>query len=87
MSHPPLEPSGEIEPTLTFEQAMERLEEIARLLESGELPLDETVQLYEEGMQLLAFCRQKLSAAEKRVKMVIVTEEGELQLRDFEAEG
>lgn len=77
------QPSGN-EPSLTFEQAMERLEEIVRQLESGELPLDETVQLYEEGMHLAAFCRKKLNAAEKRVKMLVINEVGDLELQDFE---
>lgn len=79
-------PGPEGEP-LTFERAMERLEEIVRLLEGGELPLDETVRLYEEGMRLIAFCRRKLDEAEKRVKMLVINEEtGELELRDFEGE-
>ncbi len=71
---------------LTFEQAMERLEEIVRLLESGTLSLDETVRYYEEGVRLLRFCQQKLAAAEQRVKMVVITDDGSVEVRDFEVE-
>jgi exodeoxyribonuclease VII small subunit len=64
----PIEQPNEPEETLTFEQAMARLEEIVRLLESGELSLDETVRLYEEGQRLRQFCEEKLNAAEKWIK-------------------
>ncbi len=76
-----------MENELTFEQAMERLEEIVRLMESGTLSLDETVRYYEEGMRLLRFCQQKLAAAEQRVKMVVITDDGSIEVRDFEVEG
>ncbi len=75
-----------MENELTFEQAMERLEEIVRLMESGTLSLDETVRYYEEGMRLLRFCQQKLAAAEQRVKMVVITDDGSIEVRDFEVE-
>jgi exodeoxyribonuclease VII small subunit len=67
----PIEQPNEPEETLTFEQAMARLEEIVRLLESGELSLDETVRLYEEGQRLRQFCedgdlsRQRLNKGER----------------------
>ncbi|MFA0759304.1 MAG: hypothetical protein PVTTEEND_000972 [Candidatus Fervidibacter sp.] len=70
----------------TFEEAVSRLEEIVRLLESGELPLDETVRLYEEGQKLLAFCQQKLADAERRIKIVTLNNGGELQVREFEGD-
>lgn len=82
----PIEPIREPEETLTFEQAMARLEEIVRLLESGELSLDETVRLYEEGQRLRLFCEQKLNEAEKRIKMVTLTDEGTIKVSDFEPE-
>ena len=46
--------------TITFEAAMERLEEITRLLESGSEGLDESLKLYEEGVSLIRLCTQKL---------------------------
>ncbi|MDT7897580.1 MAG: exodeoxyribonuclease VII small subunit [Armatimonadota bacterium] len=70
----------------TFEEAVSRLEEIVQLLESGELPLDETVRLYEEGQRLIAFCQQKLADAERRIKIVTLNNGGELQVREFEGD-
>lgn len=82
----PLEPIPEKDETLTFEQAMARLEEIVRLLESGELSLDETVRLYEEGQRLRQFCEQKLNDAEKRIKMVTLADDGTIRINEFEPE-
>jgi len=82
----PIEPTSEPEETLTFEQAMARLEEIVRLLESGELSLEETVRLYGEGQRLRQFCEQKLNEAEKRIKMVTLAENGRIEVKDFEGE-
>ncbi|MEZ8221267.1 Exodeoxyribonuclease VII small subunit [Candidatus Fervidibacteria bacterium JGI MDM2 JNZ-1-D12] len=82
----PLEPTPEQNETLTFEQAMARLEEIVRLLESGELSLDETVRLYEEGQRLRQFCEQKLNDAEKRIKMVTLADDGTIRINEFEPE-
>ncbi len=80
----PLEQNPEQGETLTFEQAMARLEEIVRLLESGELPLDETIRLYEEGQRLRQFCEQKLNEAEKRIKMVTLADNGTIKVNEFE---
>ncbi|MCS7263497.1 MAG: exodeoxyribonuclease VII small subunit [Armatimonadetes bacterium] len=83
MTNPKLEPFHDETP-LTFEQAMARLEEIVKLLESGELSLDETVRLYEEGQRLRQFCEQKLNEAEKRIKMVTVADDGTIKVSEFE---
>ncbi|MCX7925916.1 MAG: exodeoxyribonuclease VII small subunit [Fimbriimonadales bacterium] len=53
--------------SFSFEEALARLEEIVTLLESGNLTLDETVSLYEEGQQLRYFCERKLREAEQRI--------------------
>lgn len=68
----------------SFEQAMARLEEIVRLLESGELPLDETVRLYEEGQKLRRFCEQKLNDAEQRIKIVSYDEDGDVHIEELD---
>mgnify|MGYP001547704404 CR=1 FL=1 len=52
----------------TFEEAVKRLEDIAQMLETGEQPLDESMKLYEEGMELVTFCNKKLGDVEKKVK-------------------
>ena len=71
---------------ITFEAAMERLEEITRLLESGAEGLDESLKLYEEGVSLIRLCTQKLENAEQSVKVLQMGEEG-IALVDFEGKG
>jgi len=61
---------------MTFEQAMTRLEEIVRMLEAGELPLDETVRLYEEGQRLRLYCEQYLADAEQRITAIRQANDG-----------
>ncbi len=53
---------------LTYEAALEQLEQIIASLESGDLPLEEALARYEEGAALAAFCEQKLDEAELRVR-------------------
>lgn len=72
--------------TMTFEAAMERLEEITRLLESGAEGLDASLKLYEEGVSLIRLCTQKLESAEQSVKILQMSEEG-IALADFESKG
>ena len=72
--------------TITFEVAMERLEEITRLLESGSGGLDASLKLYEEGVSLIRLCTQKLESAEQSVKILQMGEEG-IVLADFEGKG
>lgn len=62
--------SSENKSDLTFEMAMDRLEDIVRKLESGELPLDESIRQYEESMRLVAFCRDKLDKAEFQLEQL-----------------
>ena len=72
--------------TMTFEAAMERLEEITRLLESGAEGLDESLKLYEEGVSLIRLCTQKLENAEQSVRVLQMREDG-IALADFEGRG
>jgi exodeoxyribonuclease VII small subunit len=72
--------------TITFEAAMERLEEITRLLESGAEGLDESLKLYEEGVSLIRLCTQKLESAEQSVKVLQMSEVG-ITLADFDIKG
>ena len=51
----------------TFESQMARLEEIVRLLERGEAPLNESMKLFEEGTKLVNACRKELDTAEQKV--------------------
>lgn len=59
-----------------FEDALEKLEDIVRKMESGELSLDESLQAFEEGIRLSRLCSGKLDEAERRVETLLKTEEG-----------
>jgi exodeoxyribonuclease VII small subunit len=68
---------------LTFEESMKRLEEIVKLLETPELPLQETYDLYEEGMKLTMAMRRELNEIEKKVKILQQKNSEELEEVDF----
>ncbi|MAI06063.1 MAG: exodeoxyribonuclease VII small subunit [Alphaproteobacteria bacterium TMED87] len=55
---------------LSFEEALEKLEEIVRDLESGNVSLDDSVRYYEEGSKLMKFCEKKLTEARMKVEKV-----------------
>lgn len=59
----------------TFEEAMKQLEEIVRRLEQGDVPLEESIDLYKQGMELSAECSTKLQQAEKQLVQFIDSEE------------
>jgi exodeoxyribonuclease VII small subunit len=67
-----------------FAQDLERLEEIVRRLEAEELDLDEALRLFEEGVQRLRGARERLGAAELRVRQVIADQGGKLRLEDLD---
>ncbi|MBR0231062.1 MAG: exodeoxyribonuclease VII small subunit [Clostridia bacterium] len=68
---------------LTFEQALARLEEIVRALESGNVPLEDLIKLYDEGTALVKHCTEKLNAAEEKVRLLQI-KDGVLTEGDFE---
>lgn len=71
--------------TKEFESALERLEEITGQLESGEASLEESIELYTEGLQLAKDCHQKLDAAEKKIK--VITERNNIPVEtEFDSE-
>lgn len=55
----------------TFESAMEELEKIAYDLENSEADLDKSIALFEKGMKLSSFCREKLNSAEQKAKILL----------------
>ena len=73
-------------PVLNFEEAMARLEQIVRALEGGNVPLDESLTLYEEGVKLVKLCSTRLENAEKCIKILVDGGNGTLTEQDF-AEG
>jgi len=62
---------------LSLEEAMARLEAIVESMEDGEIPLDDLVARYEEGMRLLQSCEEKLGAAELRIRELGAGGEGD----------
>ena len=77
-----MEPKEKIE-TMTFEAAMARLEEIVRMLESGNAPLDTSLSLFEEGVALVKLCNSKLDTAEQKVKILTDAGDGTLVETDM----
>ncbi|MDR2462892.1 MAG: exodeoxyribonuclease VII small subunit [Verrucomicrobiales bacterium] len=73
--------------SLTFENAIARLEEIVERMESAELPLDHVISSYEEGMKLLAFCGEKLAAAERKIELLTRDKTGKLRRGELDAKG
>jgi exodeoxyribonuclease VII small subunit len=63
-----------------FEGALEQLEEVVEQLESGDLPLDDSLAAFEKGVGLVKFCNQKLSEVEKKVELLLKDKDGRLQL-------
>ena len=72
---------------LTFEQAMQRLEEIVSLLEDGKAPLNESMALFEEGTKLSAYLSQLLDTAEQKVTMITVRDGAETEIPFATQEG
>lgn len=67
----------------TFEEALKRLEEIVGELEKGEVPLDNTLSLFEEGVRLSRFCRGKLDEAEEKIDILLKEEGGVFRREPF----
>jgi exodeoxyribonuclease VII small subunit len=65
---------------VSFEKALKQLEEIVHKLESGDLGLEDSLQLFEEGIKLSRFCSKKLELAEKKIEMLTKDEKGEKQV-------
>ena len=63
-----------------FEQALAELEEVVEQLESGALPLDDSLAAFEKGVGLVKFCNQKLNEVEKKVEVLLKDKDGRLQL-------
>ncbi len=74
------------EKNMTFEQSMQRLEQIVRTLERGEAQLDDSLKLFQEGTELVRACGKLLDDAELSVKMVLTAPDGTPVLEDFQDE-
>lgn len=67
----------------TFEQSMTELESIVTKLEAGDITLDDSLELFEEGIKLAKNCQKKLDDAEKKVKILTTSKDGEVTAEDF----
>ena len=63
---------------MKLEEAMRRLDEVVKTLDSDRLDLDESLKLYEEGVRLVRVCHEKLSDAERRISALRISEDGEM---------
>nr|QNO51172.1 exodeoxyribonuclease 7 small subunit [Methanosarcinales archaeon ANME-1 ERB6] len=72
--------------TITFEDAMKKLESIVETLGEGNLPLEESLKMFEEGMELCKFCNTKLDKAGYKVEKLMEKEGGEISVEEFKTE-
>ncbi len=72
--------------TQTFEEMIEELESIVETLEKGEIPLDESVALFEKGVKLSAKCHNRLDKAEQKITMLTENEDGTVSASVFDGE-
>ncbi|MBX7055307.1 MAG: exodeoxyribonuclease VII small subunit [Pyrinomonadaceae bacterium] len=71
----------------TFERSLEELETIVNSLESGDLPLEESLALFERGVNLSRKCRERLANAERRIEVLMKDSDGGLATEEFEPDG
>ncbi len=69
-----------------FETALKALEEIVGRLEAGDLTLDRSMELFEEGVRLSRFCNTKLEEAERKVEVLVKNAKGGMKEEPFEPE-
>lgn len=63
----------------TFKEAIEELEKITDSLESGELELEESLALFERGVELIKYCQDKLDGAQAKVEVLVDSLQGEIE--------
>ena len=71
-------------PETKFEDALKKLEGIVGDLEKGDLTLDESLAVYEEGIKLSRTCAKKLESAKRKVELLVKTEDGKFDLEPFD---
>jgi exodeoxyribonuclease VII small subunit len=70
----------------TFESSLEDLERIVRELEQGELPLEKSLELFEQGVKLSRECQDRLNQAERRIEVLMRDNQGRPTVKPFESE-
>lgn len=69
-----------------FEAALARLEEIVQELETGDLPLEQSLKFFEEGIKLSRICNKRLEEAERKVELLLKDVSGNITAQPFEEE-
>lgn len=69
---------------LSFETAMDRLEKIVEQMESGQLPLEDLIVRYEEGINLVKICQERLASAEQKIEIITRNNAGKPIVKEFE---
>jgi exodeoxyribonuclease VII small subunit len=67
----------------SFEDSLKKLESIVDRLEKGDLSLEESLKLFEEGVELSTSCKKELDAAEGKVQMLLKQRDGSLKVEEF----
>ena len=70
-----------------FETSLEELERIVRELERGDLPLEKSLELFEQGVKLSRACQERLNEAERRIEILTRDNQGRANVSAFEPEG
>ncbi len=70
----------------TFESSLQELEKIVRNLENGDLPLEESLKLFEDGVKLSRECQERLNRAERRIEILMKDAEGNPTLEVIKSE-
>lgn len=74
------------QPNKTFEESMARLEQIVRAMERGDVALEESLKLFQEGTELVRSCQKLLDEAQLQVKMIMTAPDGSPVEEDFQDE-
>lgn len=69
----------------SFEASLEALEQIVRQLESGDLPLEKSLELFEQGIRLSRECQERLSQAERRIEVLLRDNQGRTVVTNYTA--
>lgn len=70
----------------TFEESLNELERIVKQLENGDLPLEESLKLFEQGIKLSRLCKERLTAAERRIEVLMKDGRGDLNIATLETD-
>jgi exodeoxyribonuclease VII small subunit len=71
----------------TFEESLKQLEAIVDQLERGDLPLEDSIKLFEEGVHLSNACKQELESAEGKVQILLKQKDGSMKAENFPGSG